>query len=312
MSNPTDNVAPVSVVIPAHNREELVGRAVASALAQQPLPPAEVIVIDDGSSDKTAERAAEAGAVVIRNETSQGSGPARNAGIEKARSEFIAFLDSDDEWLPTHLKIVMSAAAEDVVLVCSSMVRSTVGGEFVRVSGTGCTEAERSTSPSAVFTPENRLDTSTALVRTNAATAAGGFRPIRRVQDLDFWIRIAELGDVVLTPEVTAIYYLHDSQASSDRVQMRTYLREVIRGFEASPWFRPSFAWSIEVVSSWDELRAGQRSATSVIRQFAQHPLWSVKSLVRLLAYRKTIRKRTDDLKRRYPNVDALRAGAGA
>ena len=65
---------PVSVVIPAFNRPDMVARAVRSALEQQPRPPAEVIVVDDGSSDDTAAAASAAGARVIRHEVNQGEG----------------------------------------------------------------------------------------------------------------------------------------------------------------------------------------------------------------------------------------------
>src|SRR3954452_17493718 len=94
---------PVSVVIPASRRPDLVRRAVASALAQRPVPPAEVIVVDDASGDDTAEVARQAGATVIVNPEDLGAGATRNAGIEAASRPWIALLDSDDEWLPEHL-----------------------------------------------------------------------------------------------------------------------------------------------------------------------------------------------------------------
>ena len=91
---------PVSVVIPAFNRPEMVARAVRSALEQQPRRPAEVIVVDDASSDDTAAAASAAGARVIRHEVNQGEGAARNTAIRAARHDWVALLDSDDEFLP--------------------------------------------------------------------------------------------------------------------------------------------------------------------------------------------------------------------
>jgi glycosyltransferase involved in cell wall biosynthesis len=75
---------PVSVVIPAYNRPSLVLRAVRSALAEGPRPPAEVIVVDDCSGDETGAAAGAAGARVIRHEANQGEGAGRNTAIRAA------------------------------------------------------------------------------------------------------------------------------------------------------------------------------------------------------------------------------------
>ena len=94
---------PVTVIIPAYNRADTVAQAVASALAQHPAPPAEVLVVDDGSADDTAEVAERAGARVVRHAVNQRLGAARNTGLSHATQPWIALLDSDDEWLPHHL-----------------------------------------------------------------------------------------------------------------------------------------------------------------------------------------------------------------
>src|SRR5512143_34228 len=92
----------VSVVIPCRNGERLVGDAVRSALAQTE-PPAEVIVVDDASTDGTAEAARAAGAKVLVNERRRNAGGARNVGIEAASGDAYAFLDADviapPDWL---------------------------------------------------------------------------------------------------------------------------------------------------------------------------------------------------------------------
>ena len=93
----------VSVVIPAYNVEALLPRALDAAFAQK-RPPREVIVIDDGSTDSTAEVArARPEGVIYRRQENAGSAVARNLGIATATSEWIAFLDADDSWLPEHL-----------------------------------------------------------------------------------------------------------------------------------------------------------------------------------------------------------------
>jgi glycosyltransferase involved in cell wall biosynthesis len=89
----------VSVVIPTYNRVDKVGRTIDSALTQT-VPDIEVILVDDGSSDETGEVLGKAYGDRIRYvyQNNQGVSAARNRGIEEARGEWIAFLDSDDLW----------------------------------------------------------------------------------------------------------------------------------------------------------------------------------------------------------------------
>ncbi|MHC5141971.1 MAG: glycosyltransferase family 2 protein, partial [Planctomycetota bacterium] len=95
----------ISVVIPAYNAEKHIARAIESVLAQT-RPADEVIVIDDGSSDATAEVVRSFGdKVIFIQQENAGASVARNAGIEAATSDWIAFLDADDEWLPNKLQL---------------------------------------------------------------------------------------------------------------------------------------------------------------------------------------------------------------
>jgi len=100
----TRNTLSISVVIPAYNVEAFLSRAIESVLAQT-LPPREIIIVDDGSTDRTAEVARRFGHKIryIRQENG-GASAARNRGIEEARCAYVAFLDADDEWLPGHLE----------------------------------------------------------------------------------------------------------------------------------------------------------------------------------------------------------------
>ncbi|MHC5083841.1 MAG: glycosyltransferase family 2 protein, partial [Planctomycetota bacterium] len=95
----------ISVVIPAYNAEATVARAINSVLAQT-RPADEIIVVDDGSTDNTAEVVRSFGeAVIFIQQENAGVSVARNKGIETATGDWIAFLDSDDEFLPDKLKL---------------------------------------------------------------------------------------------------------------------------------------------------------------------------------------------------------------
>jgi glycosyltransferase involved in cell wall biosynthesis len=101
----------VSVIIPTHNRAHTLSRAIDSVLSQT-LSPLEIIVIDDGSEDDTARLMHERyGQCHYHHQANQGVSSARNAGIEKARGEWIALLDSDDRWLPNKLQSQLDALA---------------------------------------------------------------------------------------------------------------------------------------------------------------------------------------------------------
>lgn len=93
----------VSVIIPTYNRAGVLSRALESVMAQT-LPAEEVIVVDDGSTDHTAEVAARFPEVRYVYQDNHGVSHARNRGIGMARSPWIALLDSDDEWLPEKLE----------------------------------------------------------------------------------------------------------------------------------------------------------------------------------------------------------------
>ena len=97
----------VSIIVPTYNRADLVGRAIRSVV-QQTFSDWELIVVDDGSTDETPDVIAsyrqELGERLVYLARSQGGGSAaRNTGIDRAHGEFVAFLDSDDEYLPTKL-----------------------------------------------------------------------------------------------------------------------------------------------------------------------------------------------------------------
>ena len=117
----------VAVIIPAFNSEDTIRRALDSVVAQTRLP-STIIVIDDCSNDKTFERISEFVAesntvpvTLIRNDSNIGPGSSRNLGWNLAECEFVAFLDSDDAWMPkkieTQLKILENHPEID--LLCS-------------------------------------------------------------------------------------------------------------------------------------------------------------------------------------------------
>lgn len=107
----------VSVIIPTWNRAELVERALHSVLAQS-RPPEEIIVVDDGSTDETASAVQTYSNVLFERRERGGVSAARNHGIRQARGEWLAFLDSDDEWLPNKLALQLEGLAASEQKIC--------------------------------------------------------------------------------------------------------------------------------------------------------------------------------------------------
>lgn len=121
----------LSVVIPVFNRDSLVGRAIASALAD-PGHDVEVVVVDDGSTDRTAEvvtAIADPRVRLVRLPENRGWCPARNAGAEAAWGEWLVFLDSDDEFVPGGLDLIRRrvAAADPSIDKLLFMLRDDYG-----------------------------------------------------------------------------------------------------------------------------------------------------------------------------------------
>ncbi len=102
----------ISCVIPVYNGERFVTEAIESAL-QQSYRPLQVVVVDDGSTDDTPERLRSfENRIDVVTQKNAGAGAARNRGVEAARGQWIAFLDSDDLWLPDKLALQMACLTE--------------------------------------------------------------------------------------------------------------------------------------------------------------------------------------------------------
>ena len=274
---------PVTAVIPAFNRELTIARAVRSAVEQIPAPQ-EVIVVDDGSIDRTAEVAAEAGARVVK-QSNQGEGGARNAGLQAATSPYVAFLDSDDEWLPGHLAALFGAVSEDAVVV-GTAARGMPSGIFYGYAGSH----EKRLGPNDVIWPDNVLVPSASLVKRSSAIAIGGFGKDPLCADLDFWIRLLETGPGLAVPKVTCHYHEHGEQVSNDAQGMASARREVVGRYADRTWYVSSTLRKLDISSAWDELcrerRAVNRSAAMTAAAFIVRKRGLV-ALAELLRYRR-------------------------
>jgi glycosyltransferase involved in cell wall biosynthesis len=198
----------VSVVIPAFNSFDSVRRAVDSALAQS-YRPAEIIVVDDGSGDRTADSATSYGDIVrlIRKENG-GPASARDLGAASAAGEWLAFLDADDWWLPAKLSAELSYALDpDVGLIhCLSSDSSFRKNDSILVSYSDLWE-------------RNLIINSSVLLRHVTFSAVGGFdieRDLISVEDYNLWIRVAATHWRIVTCPRRLVHYTRGPGLSSN------------------------------------------------------------------------------------------------
>ena len=217
MANLRDSI---SVVIPAFNSERTIERAIASACAQS--SPADVIiVVDDGSRVpvESVLRHRDPRVRVVR-QGNAGAAAARNTGIREARSEWIAFLDADDEWLPSRLEEQRKAIARhrDLGFVW--------GFFYVRDAETGASTLARPRcapgkrlilSPDEIFRVAYRVQTSAVLARRSLLLDVRFDPSLKTAEDRDVWIRLLLRAPAYCVDVPIAIHYeLRGSLSNSD------------------------------------------------------------------------------------------------
>jgi glycosyltransferase involved in cell wall biosynthesis len=219
----------VSVIIPAYNRADLMGRAITSVLAQT-FTDYELLVVDDGSTDNTKEAVATFGDRIkyLRHGINSGLSSALNTGIRGSTGEFVAFLESDDEWHPFKLQLQVERFR------AGNPRLGLVYGAMASVD----TRTGKSLIPPTPWLPDNILDTilyqncvlgggSLAMIPRRCLDEVGLFdTAIRGCQDWDMWIRIAERYEVDCVPQVLATIYTHGGSNSQN-------IPPMIKGFES-------------------------------------------------------------------------------
>jgi len=206
----------ICVVIPAYNSEATLLRALDSVAAQS-LAPSEILVVNDASSDATPSLAKDyrrAAVNVINMRTNVGASGARNQGVRMASADLVAFLDADDEWLPTKLeKQVRLILANQNSTFCSC------GSSLISPDGLNLGDIYRgqmvTTGPDAwkALLKDNYVTTPSVLVWRRHLVALGGFdESLKIAEDQDMWIRLAARGGLSYVPEM--LVHVHERRSS--------------------------------------------------------------------------------------------------
>ena len=238
-SGTTDSV--VSIILPTYNREALLARAIDSVL-DQTRQDFELIVVDDGSTDGTADAMAHRVDPRIRFlqlEKNRGAGAARNVGIRQATGRYLAFQDSDDEWAPKKLEKqlqCMERQGSDVGVVYCDMARVAADGT-VKYYRSPTVVPDRLVDPGRAFYQVYGLGIQSTLIRRECFDQVGTFdERYRCFEDLELFIRLLKHYRFHHLQEPLVRYY-KTSGVSTDGVAefrartllLSTYAREIVR-----------------------------------------------------------------------------------
>lgn len=222
------DAASVSVVIPCYNGAAFLRETLASVLAQT-RPAQEIVVIDDGSTDDSADIAASFGPPVrVIRQANRGESAARNRGIRESRGEWVAFLDADDLWLPERIAAQFAEAPPDAVALHCNLIFFGAENYTTRIEE----------SPAALrYAPaelccRNWFHTPSAIiVRRDLCPPFP--EHVRYGEDLLFFLDIVRAGPVSLCPAPLVKYRQHE-RAQSFRAETRV------------GWFNTIDAWLVQ------------------------------------------------------------------
>lgn len=238
----------VSVIIPTFNRREWVVRAVDSVLAQT-FTDIEVIVVDDGSSDGTGDlvrqRFGSDQRVHYLRQANAERAVARNTGICAARGKYVAFLDSDDQWLPHKLarQVPLLESHPDLAFVFSGFAWIDEADERIKEVLSECRDGKTQGDIFEELLISNVVGSLTVVARRSALDEAGMFNTDRRLipfaEDWELWLRLAYRRQVGYVAEPLALHRVHGGNtaevvnASTYKVMVRKILGYVKVGDRA-------------------------------------------------------------------------------
>tara|TARA_S200000501_G_C20854516_1_gene757180 strand:- start:1334 stop:2233 length:900 start_codon:yes stop_codon:yes gene_type:complete len=227
-----------TVVIPTYNCADYLKRALNSVFSQT-YQNFEIIVVDNSSTDHTKDvlRSFNDGRLMVIKVNNNGIiAYSRNKGIENAKGDWIAFLDSDDIWKPKKLEKVKKSANQntEVVLICHDehYVENSKIKKRLRYG-----PAVKNLYQKLLF-KGNCVSTSATCIRKNIAIETGGFserKEFKTAEDYEYWIRLAQVGQFYFIKEILGEFHIHDKNSSSD-IHIHTSAGIAVKEYHFSLW----------------------------------------------------------------------------
>ena len=227
----------ISVVIPAYNAAKTISETIDS-VRRQTFTDFELIVINDGSSDHTAElvNAVADDRLQLFSYENGGLPVARNRGIDRASGEFIAFLDADDLWTPDKLELQLEALQKHpkAGVAYSWTTHMSQDGKVFYASSSVSFEGD---VYSELLVSNFLTNGSNPLIRRSAIESVGGFDPsLASAEDWEYWLRLAAQWPFAVVPK-SQIFYRHSSTSMSNRVDVTEKYNVIVieRVFKSAP-----------------------------------------------------------------------------
>ena len=212
----------ISVVIPVHNCARYLAQAIDSVLTQTHAP-AEVLIVDDGSTDESAAVAHGYGsAIKYIHQEQGGAARARNAGVDASSCEYIAFLDADDIWLPDKISRQLLALEKHAdKQACFGHMQQFVSDDAIQAKGLLAQAQEVLPGYSPC----------TLLIKKSDFMKVGYFEADWQVGEFIAWFAAAQDAGIrmLMLPEVVALRRLHDSNQGVQKTDMRSHYALVVK-----------------------------------------------------------------------------------
>ena len=272
----------VSVIIPAYRSVHTIGRAIESVLAQT-FPVDQIIVVDDGSPDGLEAALQKYGhGITLIHKANGGASSARNAGIERACGEWIAFLDADDTWEPEKLNVQLAILKRfpEVGLVAAHYFEQIPGGartfhetEFVPLDRPVLLSGE------SAFAAALEVWTGTVLVRRDVLGDLRFDESLRTAEDRDLWIRLVVATHIYFCSQALATAVLEPGSLSRSNID-RDYgnMLSVVKRNRALLGRAGFSKWEAYFYRRWAGCHLGNAEPRAAIRpawQRIQRQPWS-------------------------------------
>lgn len=273
----------VSAVIPCFNQAHFLGEAIDSLLAQT-YPDIEIIVVDDGSTDNTAEVASRNANVRLMRQQNSGLAAARNSGIRASRGEYLVFLDADDRLLPNAVEAGFNCLQEQPSSVFA-------WGRYRRLAPDGSAiVATRYTplghDPYAELLRGNHIAMhATVIYRRSILDSTGGFDvSLPACEDYDLYLRITRQHKIAYHDQVIAEYRRHETNMSCNSLLMLETALSVLRSqnpyLEANRNYRSAYRAGIRFWKEFYGLRAIRRIVSEMASGQSPQALEDARSLI--------------------------------
>jgi len=231
----------ISAIIPAYNSQDFILDAIKS-IQNQTHPIDEIIVIDDGSVDNTQQLIqSQTKNIIYLKQDNQGPSAARNAGIKRAKGDWIAFLDADDQWIENKIEKQLDALSlsPELHLLAGDMQEIGMNNEVMTQSVLAkhnllqpfqLNQSRAIHHALAQLVSKNFIPTGTVLVKRSTVLEAGLFnKDIRFGEDLELWAKIAAKHPITCLPEILMLRRLHQQNATNATAAMLADLVNVMQ-----------------------------------------------------------------------------------